>query len=241
MREVGICPETGRAHRGIKGERRYGFAGVRRIDSAVDLMFPNRLEGLAALAGVAAVPLPRVKTKIIREAGGRRIETVAFQGYSGKNTLGRWYDKSVETGSGLRGSWVRSEDQRRFDAKARVPVELVTETNFVRDTFRRRFEPLWRASKGVKVGSSLQLAARLGELVEAGEITARQARTIAGHLVLEAGGLEEAVAPVSSRYRYKAQARNHGLVLADGVLDEVEIDLGEVLETAMDEGAWGVG
>jgi hypothetical protein len=91
------------------------------------------------------------------------------------------------------------------------------------------------------VGSSLQLAARLGELVEAGEITARQARTIAGHLVLEAGGLEEAVAPVSSRYRYKAQARNHGLVLADGVLDEVEIDLGEVLETAMDEGAWGVG
>jgi hypothetical protein len=237
----GIIPERHRAAMLWPGKRRYGFAGIRRLDSAVDLRFDEPLAGLSALAGVASLPLPRVKTKVIRETGGRRVETVYLHGYSGKAVLGRWYDKGIESHSGDRGTWVRPEDQRRFKPGHRIAVEPVAESTFVRDAFVRRFQPLWQASKGVIVGSAANLGVRLGELVQAGEMSHREARSIAGHLVLEAAGVEEVVAPQSSRYRYRACARAHGLVLADGVLDEVEVDLHEVVEAALDEGAWGCG
>jgi hypothetical protein len=214
-----------------------GRGGIRRLDSTVDLSFDDPLRGLAALAGVAALPLPRMKTQIMREAGGRRVETVYLRGYSGKNVLGRWYDKGVESGAAARGCWVRPEDQRRYRANTRPSVEAVAGTSYVRDQFVRRFEPLWRAAKGVKVGGVLDIGKRLEELIAEGTITARQAKSMAGAMVLEAAGCE--YQSRATRMRDRARMRDHGLVLADGVLDEVEVDLGEVLEEAMDSSAWG--
>jgi hypothetical protein len=215
-----------------------GFGGVRRLDSTVNLAFDNSAEGLAVLAGVAALPIPRCKTQVVREVGGRRVETVYFRGSSGKRVLGRWYDKGIEAGTAKRGMLVRPEDQRRFPKQARVDVETIAATTYVRDAFVRRFEPLWRASKGVKVSGWTGLAQRLGELVDEGELSAGEAKAIAGYLLLE-----EADANRQSerqRYRDRSRCRNHGLVLADGVLDEVEVDLGDVLEQALDSAAWGV-
>lgn len=222
---------------GVRPSKGAGFAGVRRLDSAVDLAFQDPAEGLAALAGVAALPLPRVKTKVIREVGGRRIETVYFHGSAGKTVLGRWYDKGVESGDSRRGMHVRPEDQRRFAKDARLTVDAVAEGTYVRDAFVKRFEPLWKAAKGVKVAGVMELAQRLSELQDEGLISPAEAKRIAGHLVLDA-----AQAQRQSRaqcFRDRADARRHGLVLADGVLDEVEVDLGQVLERAMDSEAWG--
>lgn len=216
-----------------------GFAGVRRLDATVDLTFDDPVEGLAALAGVAALPLPRVKTQVMREVGGRRVETVYFRGTSGKRVVARWYDKGVESGSAARGRHVRPEDQRRYPKDARPTLEAIASGSYVRDAFVRRFEPLWQAAKGVKVGGVMELAQRLVELQEEGEISAAEAKRIAGHLVLDAcGGHRQSRRQV---FRDRAAARRHGLVLADGVLDEVDVDLGEVLERAMDAGAWGQG
>ncbi len=214
-----------------------GFGGIRRLDSTVDLAFEKPAEGLAALAGVAALPLPRMKTQVIREVGGSRVETVDFRGSSGKRVLGRWYDKGVESGLAGRGRHVRPEDQRRYPKEARLDVEAVASSSYIRDAFVRRFEPLWRASKGVKVAGVIELAQRLGELVDEGELSAGQAKAIAGYLVLESADAYRQSRP--QRYRDRAAARNHGLVLADGVLDEVDIDLGEIMERAMDSAAWG--
>ena len=213
-----------------------GFAGVRRLDSTVDLHFDDPLKGLCALAGVAALPLARMQTEIRREAGGRRVETVYFRGYAGKQVLGRWYDKGWKE-HGHRGSWVRPEDQRRFTAQARPPVEALATTSYIRDSFVRRFEPLWRASKGVKVGGATELAKRLAELVDQGAISPTAATRIAGHLVLDAAGCQRQSQRTVLRHR--ADARNHGLVLADGILDDVEVDLGDILERAMDSDSWG--
>ncbi len=214
-----------------------GFGGVRRLDSTVDLAFDDPVEGLAALAGVAALPLPRVKTQVIREVGGRRVETVYFRGSAGRTVLGRWYDKGIESGDAARGCRVRPEDQRRFAKDARLTVDAIASGTYVRDAFVRRFEPLWRASKGVKVGGVIELAQRLLELQEEGAITASEAKAIGGHLLLETvGGQRQSKRQC---YRDRARARNHGLVLADGILDEVEVDLGDVLERAMDADAWG--
>lgn len=214
-----------------------GFGGVRRLDCTVDLAFDRAAEGLAALAGVASLPLPRIKTKVIREVGGRRVETVYFHGSAGRSVLGRWYDKGIESGDAARGRHIRPEDQRRFAKDARLPVDLVAEPSFLRDTFVKRFEPLWRASKGVKVGSPGDLGERLIELQEAGELTGREAVTLAGHLLLDS--CEGQRQSRATRYRHRGRCRDLGLVLADGVDDQVEVDLGEICERAMDSDAWG--
>ncbi len=216
-----------------------GFGGVRRLDSTVDLHFDRAVDGLAALSGVAALPLPRVKTQIIREVGGRRVETVYFRGSSGKRVLGRWYDKGVESGSTKRGLHVRPEDQRRFPKEARLSLEAFASGTYVRDAFVRRFEPLWRAAKGVKVAGPTEIAVRLGEMVDEGVITATEAVRIAGHVQLDAAGIASSICKRSTYMRHRAEARDHGLVLADGVLDEVEVDLGQVLEQALDSECWG--
>lgn len=214
-----------------------GFGGVRRLDSTLDISFRDPAEGLAVLAGVAALPLPRMKTQVIREVGGRRVETVYFRGTSGKRVLGRWYDKGFESGNFGRGLRIRPEDQRRFPKEARLDVESIAGSGYVRDAFVRRFEPLWRASKGVKVAGSIELANRLRELVEEGELSPAEAKSMAGYLVLEQA--EANLQSRATRYRDRARCRDHGLVLADGVLDEVEVDLGEVLEQALDSECWG--
>jgi hypothetical protein len=214
-----------------------GFGGIRRLDSTVDLAFDSPAEGLAALAGVAALPLPRVKTQVIREVGGRRVETVYFRGSSGKRVLGRWYDKGIESGLAARGLHVRPEDQRRFPKEARLDLEAVASSTYVRDAFVTRFAPLWRAAKGIKVAGVMELAQRLAEMQDEGLISPSEAKRIAGHLVLDAADAQRQSR--SQCYKDRAAARAHGLVLADGVLDEVEVDLGEVLERAFDAECWG--
>ncbi len=214
-----------------------GFGGVRRLDSTVDLGFDDPLEGMAALTGVAALSLPRVQTQIWREVGTNRVRTVYYRGYGGKRVLARCYDKGVESRTAGPGFWVRPEDQRRFVSGARPMVEAVASGPFIRNAFVKRFEPLWQAAKGVKVGGISKLAKKLDELQREGEITPTAAKRIAGHLVLDAFGVQHQGR--STRCRDRADARRLGLVLADGVLDEVEVDLGEILERALDSDAWG--
>ncbi len=217
-----------------------GFAGVRRLDSTVDLRFDTPGEGLAVLSGVAAVPMPRVAKKVQREVGGRRVETVWMLGSSGRSVLGRWYDKGLEANSDARGLRVRPEDQRRFAKDARVAVDVLAETSFVRDSFVRRFAPLWSASKGVIVAGVADLAARVVELVEDGDMTPGEAKGALGHLVLDAGGADR----LQSRrtwYRDRSVCRRHGLVLAQADEEVREIDLGDVIEEALDTDCWGVG
>lgn len=214
-----------------------GFGGVRRLDATVDLVFDRPSEGLAALSGVAAMALPRVKTETIREAGGRRIETVYLLGPSGRSVLGRWYDKGIESGSAARGLHIRPEQQGRFAKDARPTVDVIAQTSYVRDAFVKRFEPLWRAAKGVKVAGRPELTEKVIDLVETGEISPQAAQRMIGHVFLD--GNDRDPRPESTARRHRAECRDHGLVIADGVDDEVEVDLGEVLEQAMEAEAWG--
>jgi len=216
-----------------------GFAGIRRLDSTVDLHLEDAAHGMAALAGIAALPFPRTKKKVHYEVSGPRVESVYLLGYSGKRVLGRWYDKGIESKTAPRGRLLRPEDQRRFTAETRPTLEAVAESTFVRDAFVRRFEPLWKAAKGVKVGTAVKLAERAAELVEEEVLTPAEAQRIVGHLCLDASGRAEELFPRSTFKRHRREARESGLVLADGVIDEVEIDLGEILEEALDSEAWG--
>jgi hypothetical protein len=42
-----------------------------------------------------------------------------------------------------------------------------------------------------------------------------------------------------SDYRYRAQLRGYGLVVADGFYEPVDVDLSEILERCLDSEHWG--
>jgi hypothetical protein len=218
-----------------------GFAGVRRIDTTVDLRYDSAAEGLAVLQGMAAMSLPRSKKKIVQEVGGRRIETVYYLGYGGRSVLARCYDKGVESSSAARGSWVRPENQQRYSKEARPPVEMLAAGSYLRDSFVRRFEPLWRASRGVIVGGERQLAGRLRDLVSEGAIKPSTAKALAGHIALDAAGVHEDIQARSTVLGDRAACRDLGLVLNNDVVDDIEVRLDEQLERAFDSEVWGQG
>lgn len=213
-----------------------GFVGLRRIDSTVNVRAASSAEGVALLAGIAAVVRDSPMHAEVRYGGDRGVETVYVRGYAGKSALGRWYDKALESMSGERGTVIRGEDQRRWSKGDRpLPDEWTAE--FVRARFRRRFYPLYKASKGVSVCGPIVIAEKIVEAIAAGEIKSQQARLLAGDLLLEAAGRQ--VAAPSTARRSKAIRRDLGLVLGDGVLQEVEVNVHDVLEMALETDAWG--
>jgi hypothetical protein len=221
------------------GEARFaGFAGVRRLDATVNLATETMAEGVAILAGVAAIA--RVAASTATElhygtAGG--LQTVYFLGAGGKRKLGRWYDKGIEALLAPRGRVIRAEDQRRFVKGTRRDVEELT-SGYVREKFAQRFRPLWQACGEVTVGGETIIGARLAELVQAGDVTAAEAERMLGYIGCERHGI-----PARSRrtgFRRRDRLRRLGLVLADDVLDtEVSIDLAAVMEQVLESDAWG--
>jgi hypothetical protein len=214
-----------------------GFAGVRRLDVTADLRFGSGAEGLAALAGVAAMQMPRMKSATWRGPRGH-LETVAFYGYTGKKMLGRWYDKGIEAASAPRGTLIRPEDQRRWGAGSRRTVEELT-TGYVREKWVQRFRPLWQATKGITVGGHSIIAEKLAELVAEERITPRQAESLLGYATFEANG--HSIGKRSTKYNRRAALRRAGLVMADDALTEVEVDLSAVLDAALEADCWGRG
>jgi hypothetical protein len=226
-----------RAFRSL-GSSSPGWGGLRRIDATVNLESDSRSEGVAVLAGIAACIRDSAGHAEVRFGLDRGVETVYLRGYAGKRVLGRWYDKGLEASTAARGRLIRGEDQRRWSKDdRRDPADLSGDV--LRDGFRRRFYPLWKATKGVIVAGPIVIAEKLIEAVEAGELSAREAESLAGHMVLAvAGGRRGAGLSRATAFRREQRARELGLVAAEGVLQEVEVDVGSVLEAALETDAW---
>lgn len=207
-------------------------AGIRRVDSTVDLQTDSAAEGLAILAGVAALSVAR--GKVVAYRWGRTIETVLMKTITGK-TVGRVYDKGIESGAAPKGRLIRPEDQRRYVKATRRDVAELT-SEYVRGQYQRRFMPLYESARGVKVGGPVVLATRLREAVEAGMIEPSRARSLGGYLLTEAVDMPQGSR--STRYALEKECRQLGLVLGDGALDEVEVDLGSILEECLESEAW---
>lgn len=215
-----------------------GWAGIRRADATVNIDAASRAEGIAVLAGVAACCRDSAGQAEVRYGLDRAVETVYLLGYAGKRVLGRWYDKGLESSSASRGRLIRAEDQRRWGKlDRRDPSDL--DAVSLRRGFQRRFYPLWKATRGVTVAGPVVIAEKLLEAVGEGRIGAREAESLCGHLLLQVvGGRRGAGISRSTSYRREQRARELGLVAADGVLEEVEVDVGAVLEAALDTDAW---
>jgi hypothetical protein len=221
-----------------------GWAGLRRVDVTVNMESASKSAGLAVLAGIAACVRDSPGHAEVRYGLDHAVETVYLRGYAGKRVLGRWYDKGLEAGLAPRGRLIRAEDQRRWGkADRRDPEEL--DAQALRAGFTKRFYPLYQATKGVTVAGPVVLAEKLIEAVAGGQITARKAEMLAGHMLLRVAGTRRgAGVSRATMYNREKDLRRLSLVLADGVLDEidldqVEVDVGAVLEAALDSHVWG--
>lgn len=248
----GVPVPPGLAHEGSRiaqTDDLDGFGGIRRCDATVDYRTSSRSEGLAILAGAAAVAatVPRAQASVrYAKDGSGSVETVYLHGCAGKRVLGRWYDKGLESfGLGRRGQLIRIEDQRRYPKGLRRGVDELT-TGYCRHKLQERFLPMWKATKGVKVASVNVLGEKIADLAYEGEITWSAADYLAGYVFLERYGRrlgpdasekQRAALDRMNRDRRK-RLREHGLVHAQGAMEEVEVDLHAVMEQVMDEAAW---
>jgi hypothetical protein len=213
--------------------------GIMRLDSTATHTFASPADGFAVLRGIAAIVdgLPALKPAVF----GKPPETVYLISKHGRGAkLGRAYDPFFR-GETARGEAARFEAQDRFNGSRKLALEVALDAATPRARFHRRFVPVWRAGQDLTVAAFPELAKCLADKVEAGELTQTRARSIAGYLALDAAGLTTKVAPRTAR-RYRRYLSEHGLAAADdSMFEPVTVDLGPVLEAALESPFWGHG
>jgi len=143
----------------------------------------GRSEGQAVLAGLAALDVPSCDP-VVR---GKPAHSIAFVHVSGRRVLGRAYDKGREAGTA--GAWelIRLEDQFR-PASGKRPGREKFHAEYVRGRFHKRFVPLYRSARGVKVTGLPVVAKDVAQRVRAGELDTRRAERMMGSLLLLSAG-----------------------------------------------------
>jgi hypothetical protein len=231
-------PEMGAAldhvHELVRGlHPRSEFVGCSRLDATATYEFGTGTEGLAFLAGMASMDWPRLKPVVYGRPG--LLETVALTALNSRGRLlCRGYDSGFKRGTHERGEAIRLEEQARFPSGKR-PSEFAA-APFARERFEKRFSPLYQSARGVRVASVPVLAQEVVERMIAGDMTVAQAERLIGFTVVAGSGAPYAK---STYHRRKRELRAQGLVLADAFHEPVEVDMGAVLEAALDSPHWG--
>ncbi len=83
------------------------------------------------------------------------------------------------------------------------------------------------------------LARELATRARAGELTHREMERMGGFILAELGGGARSAYPERTYKRRRAELREHGLIVADHFFEPVELDLGAVLERALETPLWG--
>jgi hypothetical protein len=190
---------------------------------------------MAFLRGMAAVDLPGTK-KAVWESSCGHPETVSIIGPGrSRRVLGRCYDKGVESGTAPRGELVRLESQTRVSKEvgAYMTAAAMSEhSGLVGHHFERRFSPVAASVDGIHVATAPILADRVAELVKDGSLSPSKGMRLVGYLVTG----DRLELSRSTRYRWRAELREHGLVVADPSEDPIDVDLGQPLDAAL--AAW---
>jgi hypothetical protein len=206
--------------------------GVARSDQTATIGFEHPSEARAFLAGMASVQLPR--TEVTRR--GHPVHSISWTHAQGRRKLARCYDKGSEQG-GEAFKLGRLEDQRRYPSGHRPPAEVLAEPAYHWGKFRDRFGPVRKAVDGVKAASFPVIAQALADEARYGFRDMREAERLAGALVMLSGGAAESYSRPTF-YRRKAELREAGFVVVDDLFESVEVDLGAVVEQALDPAAW---
>jgi hypothetical protein len=206
--------------------------GLRRIDVAVDFCTESSAEGLALLECVGSSSPGAGKVAVYRSE--RCVESVLVKTRAGR-TRGRLYDKGAQSGGVSRGHWLRFEAQWRFPRGARPRLEEV-DGSILRDHFWRRFEGLWQAAGGHRVGGLAAVAERIEGAVGSGQLLPSRARSIVGYLLLSAAGVPQGAKRTT--YELERECRELGLSVSLLADQERSVDVARVLEECFVADRW---
>jgi hypothetical protein len=207
-------------------------AGLRRLDIAADLWTESAVEGLGFLECVGAASLGAGKLATYRS--GRQVQSVMIKTRAGR-TRARVYDKGAQSGHAPPGRWLRLEAQWRFPRSARVSAEEI-DPDLLRERFRRRFEPLWQASGGFRLGGLGAVGERIAAAVASGQLLPSRARSIAGYLVLAATGIPQGAKRTT--YELERECRELGLSVSLLQAPERRVDVAAVLDECFAPEVW---
>jgi hypothetical protein len=207
-------------------------AGVRRLDVAADIWTDSSAEGLALFECLAAASLG--PGKVVAYRADRRVESVLIKSRTGR-TLARVYDKGARSSAGICGRWIRFEAQWRFPRAARPELTALSSA-VLRERFKRRFDPLWKASGGFRVGGLEALAERIGEAVDSGQLAPSRARSVAGYLVLGIADIDQGARRTT--YELERECRELGLGVSLLRTAERRVDLATVLDECLAPAVW---
>ncbi len=207
-------------------------AGLRRLDVAVDLWTDSAAEGLALLECVGAASPGAGKLAAYR--AGRCVESVLIKSRAGR-TLARLYDKGAQGGRAPPGRWLRLEAQWRLPRRARINLDAV-DSELLRDRFKRRFDPLWQAAGGFRLGGLEAVTERIDEAVAAGQLQPSRARSVAGYLVLRSAGVRQGASRTA--YELERECRQLGLSVSLLKAPERRIDVAAVLDECLAPQVW---
>jgi hypothetical protein len=214
-------------HLGVVQDR-----GCSRIDSTVTHRFNRPEETRAFIAGMSAFNLPRTQTT----RRGHPVHSISWTHPKGKKILARCYDKGTERG-GEPWELARLEDQRRFGTGNRPTLDAVSEPGYARSRFEARFGPIRKAVEGVRAASFPVIAQEIADQARYGYRDMREAERLAGALVMLTGGAGDAY-PRRTMYRRRAELRDAGFVVVDDLVEAVEVNLGDVVEAALESKGW---
>jgi hypothetical protein len=203
--------------------------GVSRLDLTTSRRFAPT-EGRAFLAGMAALELPRLEAT----RRGTPVHSAWWTGEHSATIKCRVYDEAFKLETREAFERIRLEDQRRYRAAERPPLDVAADPEFQRQAFLRRFEPMRRAVDGVKAASFPVVAQAIADEFRYGYRSLRESERLAASLVLLTGGAREGYAR-STFYKRRAELREAGYVVVDDFMEPVEVDLGGELERACEE------
>jgi len=206
--------------------------GVSRLDSTATVAFERQPEARAFLAGMAATQLPRCETT----RRGHPVHSISWTHAQGARKLARCYDKGLERG-GEAFRFARLEDQRRFGSSRHPPAEVVVEPGYARGRFVARFGPIRKQVQGVKAATFPVIAQALADEARYGYRDVREVERLAGALVVLSGGAAEAYKR-STYYNRRAELRTAGYVVVDDQVEAVEVDLGQLVDEALESPEW---
>lgn len=207
-------------------------AGLRRLDVAADLWTDSAVEGLALLECVSAAAPGAGKLAAYRAE--RCVESVLVKSAAGR-TLARLYDKGAQSGAAPRGHWLRLEAQWRFPRGARVDLGEV-DAALLRERFKRRFDPLWQAAGGFRLGGLEAVIERIAAAVASGQLRPSRARSVAGYLVLSSGGVPQGAKRTTSDLERECRELGLSVSLLQGA--ERRVDIATVLDECLAPEVW---
>jgi len=193
---------------GLKSEP----AGLSRLDLTTTANAAGSIATQQAiLRGTMALHVQRRKPAVyFNPRSQATIETVYWVGLGKKGARHERAYAEALTHRESSSAAVRFEAQTRHRADQRRLAEDWS-PSLCASVFNQKFAPMKKASEGLKIASTSRLNKEVVGLVEAGEMTGRQAERLLGYLTVRQLGIEPSRA---TRFRRQAELRAFGLVEA---------------------------